>query len=340
MASKRSSQDHHNITGPITLVVGQVTHFSVELFWNLESKSRPREPNAETVTFLIEQEDSKTKGYTTVYTGYSKHHVVEGLEPTTLYKFRLKVAFPNGNFEYSPVVSVSTTRETLNANYFHNAVAVNNEDAVMNTLKERNISIDVLDNYGFTALMTASQKGHFNLVTLLVENGADVKKLNGSGKDSLMLACYSGNLEIAQYLKSKGASWKTRDKAGCMALHSAADGGHINVIEWLIKDGCWVDAKDTLLEWTALMRVSAVSGDEEVASYLIDYGADVNFKDTDGQTPLMVATLNNHERLVQLLLEKGANHLVKNEYGRSILEMAKAFQRTKIIALLENTENN
>ena len=40
--------------------------------------------------------------------------------------------------------------------------------------------------------------------------------------------------------------------------------------------------------WTPLMRVSAISGNQEVASLLIDAGADVNVKDKDGKTPLMV----------------------------------------------------
>ena len=43
--------------------------------------------------------------------GYATKHVVEGLEPRTLYKFRLKVTSPSGEYEYSPVVSVATTRE-------------------------------------------------------------------------------------------------------------------------------------------------------------------------------------------------------------------------------------
>lgn len=43
--------------------------------------------------------------------GYATKHVVEGLEPRTLYRFRLKVTSPSGEYEYSPVVSVSTTSE-------------------------------------------------------------------------------------------------------------------------------------------------------------------------------------------------------------------------------------
>lgn len=45
---------------------------------------------------------------------------------------------------------------------------------------------------------------------------------------------------------------------------------------------------DTGSGWTPLMRVSAVSGDRRVASLLIEGGADVNVRDKDGKTPLMV----------------------------------------------------
>lgn len=47
--------------------------------------------------------------------GYSTKHVVEGLEPRTLYRFRLKVTSPSGEYEYSPVISVATTSEYTHA---------------------------------------------------------------------------------------------------------------------------------------------------------------------------------------------------------------------------------
>jgi ankyrin repeat protein len=49
-----------------------------------------------------------------------------------------------------------------------------------------------------------------------------------------------------------------------------------------------VDVMDTGCGWTPLMRVSAVSGNQKVALLLIEAGADVNVKDKDGKTPLMV----------------------------------------------------
>lgn len=40
--------------------------------------------------------------------------------------------------------------------------------------------------------------------------------------------------------------------------------------------------------WTPLMIVSLMTGDKAVASLLISAGADVNVKDKDAKTPLMV----------------------------------------------------
>ncbi|XP_054379020.2 fibronectin type 3 and ankyrin repeat domains protein 1 isoform X12 [Pongo abelii] len=273
--------------------------------------------------------------------GYATKHVVEGLEPRTLYRFRLKVTSPSGECEYSPLVSVSTTSsiwlggEPISSEHLHQAVSVNDEDLLVRILQGGHVKVDVPNKFGFTALMVAAQKGYTRLVKILVSNGTDVNLKNGSGKDSLMLACYAGHLDVVKYLRRHGASWQARDLGGCTALHWAADGGHCSVIEWMIKDGCEVDVVDTGSGWTPLMRVSAVSGSQRVASLLIDAGANVNVKDRNGKTPLMVAVLNNHEELVQLLLDKGADASVKNEFGKGVLEMARVFDRQSVVSLLE-----
>ncbi|XP_049646410.1 fibronectin type 3 and ankyrin repeat domains protein 1 [Suncus etruscus] len=316
-------------------VVGKVTHHSIELYWDLDKKGKRQGPQDQWLRFSIEEEDPKTHTYGIIYTGYSTQHVVEGLEPRTVYRFRLRVTSPSGDCEYSPVVSVSTTREPLSSEHFHRAVSLNDEELLVRMLQGGNIQVDVPNKFGFTALMVAAQKGYTSLVKILLSNGTDVNLKNGSGKDSLMLACYAGHLDVVKCLRMSGASWQSRDLGGCTALHWAADGGHCHVIEWMIKDGCEVDSVDAGSGWTPLMRVSAVSGNQAVASLLIDAGADVNKRDKDGKTPLMVAVLNNHEELVQLLLDRGADASVKNEFGKGVLDMARVFDRQNVVSLLE-----
>ncbi|KAM4851727.1 fibronectin type 3 and ankyrin repeat domains protein 1 isoform 2-T2 [Thomomys bottae] len=308
-------------------VVGKVTHHSIELYWDLERTMKRQGPQDQWPRFSIEEEDPKVHSYGIIYTGYATKHVVEGLEPRTPYKFRLKVTSPSGEYQYSPVISVSTTREPISSEHFHRAVTVNDEDLLLRILEGGHVKVDVPNKFGFTALMVAAQKGYTRLVKILISNGTDVNMKNGSGKDSLMLACYEGHLDVVKYLRRHGASWEARDLGGCTALHWATDGGHCPVIEWMIKEGCEVDVMDTGSGWTPLMRVSAVSGSQKVASILIDAGANVNVRDKDGKTPLMVAVLNNHEQLVQLLLDRGADPSVKNENVVSLLEERKKLSR-------------
>ncbi|XP_048361691.1 fibronectin type 3 and ankyrin repeat domains protein 1 isoform X1 [Sphaerodactylus townsendi] len=325
--------EKRTILKPHPPVVGHVSHHNIELNWDFEGQRKG--PQEQWIKFSVEEEDPKLRTYGIIYTGYARQHVVEGLEPRTTYRFRLKVTDPAGDSAYSSPICVTTTREPMSGAHLHRAVSMNDVNAVLHILQEKNVVVDTLNKLGFTALMVASQKGFTRLVEILVANGAEVNKKNSSGKDSLMIACFSGHLDIVQYLRSQGASWESKDLGGCTAMHWAADGGHFDVVQWMIEDGCKVDVKDTGLEWTPLMRVCAISGKSDVATLLIEAGADVNLKDKDGKTPLMVAVLNNHEEVVQTLLEKGADISVKTEFGKGVMEMARSLNRMSLIALIE-----
>lgn len=72
-----------------------------------------------------------------------------------------------------------------------------------------------------------------------------------------------------------------------------------------------------------------------MAHVLIKNGAKVNVADHDGKTPLMNATLNGHTDLVKELVENGADINVKNKYGKCSIDMAKSFDRRKILSYFE-----
>ncbi|KAI8512524.1 Multidrug resistance-associated protein 4 [Branchiostoma belcheri] len=336
-------------------IVGKVTHHSIELYW--DHAQAWTDGGAGTPA----TEEDKNKGFATIYVGYAKTYTIEGLDPLTQYRYRLRAVNDEEASGFSPAITVSTTREPLTSEHLHKAVNNNDVQAVIQILEagettehispsedgetkwcrfRRDVGVDVPDKYGLTALMSASQRGFSGIIDVLMKCGASVQEKNSSGKNCLMLACFAGHLEIVKQLRGYGCDWETRDLGGCTAMHWACDGGHGQVVDWMIQDGAEVDVKDYKSGWTPLFRVAALNGDPQIAQLLIQAGADVNRKDKDGKTPLMIAALNGHKKLVQLLVESGADFKVKNEFGSRAVEMAHTFDRRPVVKYLEELQES
>lgn len=58
-------------------------------------------------------------------------------------------------------------------------------------------------------------------------------------------------------------------------------------------------------------RKTRWQGNAETARLLLDAGANVNAKLTDGSTPLALAAWKGHAEVVKLVLARGANYRVR-----------------------------
>ena len=77
--------------------------------------------------------------------------------------------------------------------------------------------------------------------------------------------------------------------------------GHLKVIKYLIENGkVNVNSKDDD-GWTALMRASW-RGYSEIVKYLVEKGADINIKNNDGKTTLDLA---DSEEIKEVLRKAG-----------------------------------
>lgn len=82
---------------------------------------------------------------------------------------------------------------------------------------------------------------------------------------------------------------------------------------------------------------AAETGNTEEIKSLLEKGYDINFRCKESYpewTPLMIAAANNHYDAVKLLLEKGANPNLQNQFGRTALQFAVRYKFFPIIEIL------
>merc|ERR1712039_1049746 len=119
-------------------------------------------------------------------------------------------------------------------------------------------------------------------------------------------ACKWGNLKAAQdYLAANGDSVvDEKDNKGITALGYAIGANRGAVAKLLIEKGadpfCVDDSGNSGLHY------AAAYGRKEMLEYLMSAGGDVNKKNTQGQTPLALATKNKQAVTVDLLKSKKA----------------------------------
>ena len=72
---------------------------------------------------------------------------------------------------------------------------------------------------------------------------------------------------------------------------------------------------------------------------LISHGADVNAREEDGETPLMYASLQGHAKVVEALLDAGADKELKANSGdwkgKTALDVAREWNKGDVVAILE-----
>ena len=64
---------------------------------------------------------------------------------------------------------------------------------------------------------------------------------------------------------------------------------------------------------------------------------DVNYRDSNGYTALILAVLNDDLRMVRYLIEFGANKRTRGPNNFTAIEIAKELKRNKILEYLENS---
>lgn len=193
---------------------------------------------------------------------------------------------------------------------------------LINKGADPNVQYLFQNNLTFKKDVILSQAIHNNdvkMVKALIEQGANPNKLGTSRISMLMYALNNQNEKMIQLLKKHGAILNPADEDGNTALTWAIRHKDIKKIIFLIKaepeliNAEFPNGRTPLIEATLL-------GEARLVDMLINYGAEVDQTNSQNETALILAVKNGLSKMVDKLLTKGAYFSFLSREGKLLLE--------------------
>lgn len=170
--------------------------------------------------------------------------------------------------------------------------------ATADLLLQHGADINRVGPYMNTCLHFAVISGQEEMTRWLILRGAKFL-LNWDDRNALHFASILGNSSIIALLLDYGCDFDTRDRFNFLAFSLTCLQGHLDAVRLFVdKMGGRVNVNDGLLH-------AAEAGYLTIIEYLVSRGADVNYRNSNGETALTVAAARGQYQVVLMMLNLG-----------------------------------
>jgi len=156
------------------------------------------------------------------------------------------------------------------------------------SLLKKGVNPNILDANGSPMLVLAIREKSPNVINVLLsDKNIDVDLSDKNGETPVMMASIDGNLPL---VKTLVIGHKAQlDHIGWTPLHYACAKGQLEVAQFLIANGAIVDSMS--LGNTTPLMMAVQSGNEQVVKLLLDKGADLQLRNSQGLTAIDIADI-------------------------------------------------
>jgi hypothetical protein len=134
-------------------------------------------------------------------------------------------------------------------------------------------------------------------------------------------------VEHPEHVNARGGMHET-------PIHAAVNPGHVKILSLLIEHGADMEGKSRTINGGTPLNRAAWYGRLEVGQCLLDRGANIDGRDSDGHTPLIHAVLEGHVEFARMLLEHGAAVDARGSHDRTSLHWAIQREKPQLVQLL------
>jgi len=202
-----------------------------------------------------------------------------------------------------------------------------NHNLVKLLLDHRPRYVNCKNKFQNTPLLYSIYHSDYKMVKLILSYNPRINDYNKQNITPLYAACTQGKIKfVKKILKEEDIDINIRTKTGLNVLNIVSNQ---NILKLLLKKNIDINAKSPLLNETTLIFAARLKNIQKI-NFLIEYGCDLNIKNSEGETYL---DLLNEEQKIKIY------PILKKRLTSSLLNQCKIYIRNNINLFKDHLKN-